>query len=86
MYNLEDFLYSTVRISSKQNNGNTVSGTGFFYMLMNNPDKPVLVCNSHLMRNAESSTIYFHMADDNGNVTTEEHAFTVSDIKKNVCI
>lgn len=80
MYKLEEFLYSTVRISSHQNNGHISNGTGFFYRLESNPDKPVLVCNKHLMDNTESSSISFHLADNNGKVTTEEYILTVGNI------
>ena len=84
MQKLEEFLYSTVRITSYQNNGRISNGTGFFYKLESNPDKPVLVCNKHLMNNAESSSISFHIADNYGNVTTEEHILTVENVN-NIC-
>lgn len=84
MCKLENFLYSTVRISSYKNNGQISTGTGFFYKLESNPDKPVLICNKHLMNNAASSSISFHIADNNGNVTTEEYILTVENIN-NIC-
>lgn len=84
MHNLDEVLYSTVRISTQHNDGKISNATGFFYSLEDYLEKPVLVCNKHLMENAKSSTISFHLADTFGNVTNSEHELTVENIS-NLC-
>lgn len=84
MNKLEDLLYSTVRISAEQNDGSILNGTGFFYKLKEYPEAPVLVCNQHLMNNAQNGTISFHVADENNNITNTEHMLTIENIH-NIC-
>lgn len=84
MTTLEELLYSTVRITITKSDGSVMNGTAFFYNLKERSDTPVLICNNHLINNAQSGTIYFHIADEYNNVTKEEYPVSINNIS-NIC-
>lgn len=85
MNDLNELLYSTVRVSIIKNDGSESTGTAFFYNLYNRKGNPILVCNKHLINNSQSGIIYFHVADVNGEVTNDEYPVSINNIS-NICL
>jgi hypothetical protein len=59
----EQLLYSTVRIETKLADGNTGSGTGFFFTfngLSDDKSIPVIITNKHVIRDSCVGTIVVH--------------------------
>lgn len=63
----ENLFFTTVRIDSVTNAGNTSSGTGFLYVhkLSETVHVPFIVSNKHVVENMRSGTLTFHQRKDN---------------------
>jgi hypothetical protein len=64
----EQLAYSTVRIECLEKDGQTSTGTGFFYEFeIEEKFYPALVTNKHVISNATEGRFILHTADENGN-------------------
>lgn len=71
----EKLAYSTVRIEVTLNDGQTGTGTGFFFRLLeeNNQHVPVIVTNWHVVKGTKRGLFHMTLADDKGNPQEASH-------------
>lgn len=73
----EQLCFCTTRIETTDSNGNTFSGTGFFFNLkVNEIIVPLLITNKHVVKGMEKGLFRFTTADENGIPNYKEH-FTI---------
>lgn len=72
---LEQLCFSTTRIETKDTNGNSYSGTGFFFSLKldENRSVPLIVTNKHVVRGMTTGLFRLTKADTNGSPIHKEH-------------
>lgn len=72
---MEQLCFSTTRIETKDINGNSYSGTGFFfsYNLDGNRTMPVIVTNKHVVKDMVTGQFRMTKADINGNPLHKDH-------------
>lgn len=80
MIKIEDLLYATIRISVEKQDGKDSSATGFFYKLKDDDLFPLLICNRHLMENAQKAHCYFHIANEEDKPTNDEFVLNIDNI------
>lgn len=73
----EQLQYSTFRIEGEDKHGNGITGTGFFFnILEEREDKKqflVMITNKHVVENMEKGRIHFTLADSDGNPMDTSH-------------
>lgn len=73
----EQLCFCTSRIETEDANGNTYSGTGFFFNLsVNNKTVPLLITNKHVVKGMKKGVFRFTIADENGLPNYRKH-FTI---------
>ena len=73
----EQLSFCTSRIETEDANGNSYSGTGFFFNLnVNNKIVPLLITNKHVVKGMKKGLFRFTTADDDGLPNYKEH-FTI---------
>ena len=73
----EQLSFCTSRIETEDVNGNSYSGTGFFFNLnVNNKIVPLLITNKHVVKGMKKGLFRFTTADDDGLPNYKEH-FTI---------
>ena len=72
---MEQFCFSTSRIETKDINGKSYSGTGFFfsYNLDGNRTMPVIVTNKHVVKDMVTGQFRMTKVDINGNPLHKGH-------------
>ena len=72
---IEQLCFSTTRIETKDADGNSYSGTGFFfnYKYDENRIMPIIVTNKHVVRGMGTGVFQLTKADTNGNPIHKEH-------------
>lgn len=66
----EQIQHSTIRIETVLNNGNTSTGTGFFFKFLeedNGKHIPAIVTNKHVIRDSKIGIFRFTLVDKDGN-------------------
>ena len=79
----EQLPYSTVRIEVVLKNGDSGTGTGFFFSLCEHADKhiPVLITNKHVVRDAVAGRFYVTIKGSDGSPETGKYLpVTLSDL------
>ena len=73
----EKLTYSTVRIECRYHNGESGTGTGFFFKFLENKDDksyiPVVITNKHVIDGAKMGRLLFSKATKNNKAINEEH-------------
>lgn len=79
----ELLIYSTVRIECELKTGGTSTGTGFFFIFLedktNNTHVPVVVTNKHVIKNASRGKLIITKANENGEPINTQHFTLVLD-------
>ena len=72
---MEQLCFSTTRIETKDADGNSYSGTGFYfsYKLDDRRIMPFIVTNKHVVRGMTTGMFQLTKADTNGNPIHKEH-------------
>lgn len=72
---MEQLCFSTTRIETYDANGNSYSGTGFFFRLGNDENKkiPLVVTNKHVVKGMTKGFFILTKADSNGNPMHKDH-------------
>jgi hypothetical protein len=65
---IEQLMHATVRIEGSNANGQTSSGTGFFYSFFsfNGQSLPAIITNKHVLRGLIKATLFFTIAKPDG--------------------
>lgn len=73
----EQLTYTTIRIECVNKNGETQTGTGFFFQFLNDKEKkthvPVVITNKHVVKDTVKGKLIFSKADSNGNPIDTDH-------------
>ena len=73
----EQLTYSTVRIECQYSDGNSGTGTGFFFRLLDNKENgthiPVVIINKHVINGAIKGRLLFTKAQENNEPNDREH-------------
>ncbi len=73
----EQLSYSTVRIECTYSNGETGTGTGFFFNFLENKETgeyvPVIITNKHVVEGASKGRFIFTKANNNGEPIDNQH-------------
>lgn len=73
----EKLTYSTVRIECEYSNGNSGTGTGFFFQFLKDESSgrhvPVVITNKHVISNATKGRLIFTKSDVDGAPLDTEH-------------
>lgn len=73
----EQLTYSTVRIECEYNDGNSGTGTGFFFRFLEDPESnsyiPVVITNKHVIDGANKGRLIFTKANANNNPIDTQH-------------
>jgi len=82
----EKLTYSTIRIECKDSNGNTSTGTGYFFRFKENKETgehiPVLITNKHVINNAlEGKLIFTKATEDYEPVDTDHYPVIFKDFE-----
>jgi hypothetical protein len=69
----EKLTYSTVRIECRLANGDLSTGTGFFFLFLNNEAKnvPAIVTNKHVVEGAVEGAFKMHEGAEDGSPTSQ---------------
>ena len=72
---IEQLCFSTIRIETKDSNGNSYSGTGFFYRYKEDENRclDMIVTNKHVVKEMATGMLRFTTADENGNPLYQNH-------------
>lgn len=71
----EQLCFCTSRIETEDSNGNTYSGTGFFFDLkVNEQIVPLLITNKHVVKGMKKGMFRFTTADENGSPDYKRHS------------
>lgn len=72
---MESLSHSVTRLVCKNTDGNTSTGTAFFFGIHPEEDTyiPIIVTNKHVVSRSVSTTFYFSKKDDNGNAILGDH-------------
>lgn len=73
----EQLAYSTIRIECEYNDGNSGTGTGFFFDLLEDKEKkrcvPVIITNKHVINGANKGRLIFTKANNDNEPNDREH-------------
>lgn len=84
---LEQLQYSTARIEGENKEGHTITGTGFFFKLLDNPSTgtsfPVMITNKHVVETIVKGSFFITLANKDGDPDDSlQHKFGVPNFNK----